>query len=109
MKGKFIPLIEKQKLHNGYRHVFEVKSMKLLLIQEANKMHLLVNKCGHFGVSLEGAQIQEHLDNDIIICNQHGISFDLSTGKVVNRPWEECDPISILEPIIKEDMIGFYL
>ncbi|MFK5894760.1 MAG: Rieske 2Fe-2S domain-containing protein [Pseudomonadota bacterium] len=109
MKKKFIPLIKKQKLFNGFRQVFSVNDIKLLLIHINDKTYLLENKCGHFGVALDNAIIEQHQLKDIIICAQHGISFDLSTGQVVNRPWESCDPIKILECVLEEDSIGFYL
>jgi len=113
MNKMFIPLIEKIRLYNGFRQVFSVNNKQLLLIHINEKTYLLENKCGHFGVSLEDADIEqqyvEQQNIDIIVCKQHGISFDLSTGKVANRPWEDCDPIMILEPVVKDGMIGFYL
>ena len=109
MKKIFIPLIEKQKLFNGFRQVFSVKKMKLLLVHLNNKTFLLENKCGHFGLALDDAKIEQHQGSDVIICIQHGISFDLSTGQVVNRPWENCDPIKIIDCVSEEDKIGFYL
>ena len=109
MKKTFIPLIEKQKLFNGFRQVFSVSNMKLLLVHENNKTYLLENKCGHFGLALDDARIEQYQDSDVIICIQHGISFDLSTGQVVNRPWENCDPIKIIDCVNEADKIGFYL
>jgi len=109
MDKTFIPLIEKQKLFNGYRKVFSVNKMELLLIYINDKTYLLENKCGHFGVSLEDGQIEQLQTGDIIICKQHGISFDLSTGNVVNRHWENCNPVVVLDVVLKEDIIGFYV
>ena len=64
----------------------------LLLIVHLGKYHVIENKCGHFGVPLSNGELR---DNEII-CAEHGISFDLDTGAVVNRPYENCDPIKIL-------------
>lgn len=108
MKGVFIPLITNKELVNGFRQIFSVNKMQLLLIHFNEKTYLLENKCGHFGVSLEQALIEHSQGSDIIICKEHGISFNLSTGKVANRSWENCDPLVILKPVLKDDMVGFY-
>lgn len=107
MTNSFAPLIETKKLVNGFRQTFSINNMQLLLIHEKNKTYLLENKCGHFGVVLEDAKLGLDEDKAVIICQQHGISFDLATGEVVNRPWESCDPIKILNVVIENDMLGF--
>jgi nitrite reductase/ring-hydroxylating ferredoxin subunit len=109
MNETFIPLIEKLRLFNGFRQVFSANNKRLLLIHINEKTYLIENKCGHFGISLEDALLEQQQDIDIIICQEHGISFDLSTGKVVNRPWENCVPVEIFEPVIKDGMVGFYM
>ncbi len=68
-----------------------IHDKKLLLIHHDNHYCLIENKCGHFGVPLIDAQVK----NNLIICAQHGISFNLETGQVINRPYENCDPIKI--------------
>ncbi|MFK5984924.1 MAG: Rieske 2Fe-2S domain-containing protein [Pseudomonadota bacterium] len=110
MQKTFIPLLKKQPLANGFRQAFSFPEINVFLVQIKNKSYLFENKCGHFGVVLDEAKI-EGLESDqvVIICNQHGISFDLSTGKVVNRSWENCDPLRILDIAIEGDMMGFYL
>ncbi len=65
------------------------------------KYYLIENKCGHFGVPLLNGRIR---DNEIV-CAEHGISFDLETGSVVNRPYENCDPIKVFTSKIE----GHYL
>lgn len=109
MKETFIPLIEKHKLFNGFRQAFVAHKMKLLLIHINDNTYLIENKCGHFGLALDGGWTEKQQKCDVIICNHHSISFDLSTGQVVNRPWETCDPITILNAVIKENVIGFYV
>lgn len=66
-----------------------INDKHLLLVHHQNDFYLVENKCGHFGVVLDDAQIK----NNQIICAQHGISFSLETGLVINRPYENCDPI----------------
>ncbi len=63
-----------------------------LLIVHQGKYHVIENKCGHFGVPLSNGELR----GNEIVCAEHGISFDLDTGEVVNRPYENCDPIKIL-------------
>jgi nitrite reductase/ring-hydroxylating ferredoxin subunit len=106
-KTQFIPLVNQQELYNGFKKNFEINSNNFLLIQENNKIYLIENKCGHFGVRLDDANIEEEDNNSLIICKQHGISFDLLTGKVINRPWENCDPINVIKLIVKNKMLGF--
>ncbi|MCU7837629.1 MAG: Rieske 2Fe-2S domain-containing protein [gamma proteobacterium symbiont of Taylorina sp.] len=108
MQQSFVPLIKKQKLCNGFMQSFFVNQINLLLIQYNNKTYLLENKCGHFGIALDDAKIEQQQDKVVIVCAQHGISFDLQTGQVVNRPWESCDPIKVWHPVEKEETIGFY-
>lgn len=62
-----------------------------LLIVNQEKVYLIENKCGHFGVPLHDGRLQ----NNEIVCAEHGISFDLETGRVVNRPYENCEPIKL--------------
>jgi nitrite reductase/ring-hydroxylating ferredoxin subunit len=107
IKSQFIPLINQQELYNGFKKNFTVNGNNFLLIQENNNIYLLENKCGHFGVRLDDANIEEASKKNVIICKQHGISFDLSTGEVINRPWENCDPIKIMTFTIKNNILGF--
>ena len=66
-----------------------INEKQLLLVHHNDHFYLIDNQCGHFGVPLTDAQIK----NKQIICAQHGISFNLETGLVVNRPYENCEPI----------------
>ena len=69
---------------------------QLLLIINKGKPHLIENKCGHFGVSfVDEGKVKGKLRDNEIICAEHGISFDLDTGEIVNRPYENCNPIKV--------------
>lgn len=74
--------------------IYEVlfNNQSLLLVMNKGKPHLLENKCGHFGVPLANGR----LSGNEIVCAEHGISFDLTTGAIVNRPYENCDPVKVL-------------
>ena len=89
----FHPLERKEHLFEGYKKVFQIGEISLLLIQHNTNNYLTENRCGHFGVELESGRVE----TDTIICSQHGISFSLKTGKIVNRPYENADPIRVFE------------
>lgn len=78
-----------------------IKHKHLLLVHHKSHFFLMENKCGHFGVALDNAQIK----NKQIICAQHGISFSLETGLVINRPYENCDPIHVYQLLQKGDSL----
>jgi len=86
---KFYPLVS-----NG---------QNLLLIHQDSQYHLMENKCGHFGMPMDKGSIE----NGAIYCPVHGITFDLITGEVVNRPYEQCDPVVILKWEIRDGIFYF--
>jgi nitrite reductase/ring-hydroxylating ferredoxin subunit len=63
----------------------------LLLIRQQGRLYCVDDRCGHFGVPLRGGTLEE----GVIRCPMHGITFSLSDGSVVNRPWENCSPLVI--------------
>ncbi len=107
IQESFIALIKTQELYCGFKQAFEINNQSLLLIQQNNKIYLIKNKCGHFGVKLDNADVKEQDNITSICCKEHGICFSLSTGKVTNRPWENCDPIQTIDIIFEGDMLGF--
>lgn len=68
-----------------------VSEHDLLLIHSEGNYYPIENRCGHFGLPLTDGRV---LKNEIF-CSQHGISFDLDTGQVKSRPWEDCEPINV--------------
>lgn len=75
-----------------------VNNKSLLLISHNDQFYLIENKCGHFGIPL----INGEISGNEIICPQHGISFSLETGAVINRPYENCDMIRIFN-VVQQD------
>jgi len=65
-------------LHDGYMRAFSVAGLKLLLVQEAGKVHLIENRCPHMDVPLDTGTL---VDGERIRCRAHGIEFNLSDGK----------------------------
>jgi len=98
----FHKLANKSVLHDGYCQAFTIKELPLLLIQQAGIVYLIANQCGHFGVPLEDAAI----DAISITCSNHLISFSLKTGEILNRPYENCDPVTTYQIIFKGEDVG---
>lgn len=73
-----------------------VAGRALLLIRQQGVLHCLENRCGHFGLPLADGSLRP----GVILCRQHGISFSLASGAVVNRPWENCDPVRVF-PVLE--------
>ncbi len=102
---KFYALEKAENINDNYKKAFEIGANKLLLIQNNGQLYLIENRCGHFGIPLETGK----LEDGTIVCSQHSISFSLTTGEIVNRPYENADPIKIHAIIFKNDDIGVML
>ncbi|MBF0263999.1 MAG: Rieske 2Fe-2S domain-containing protein [Gammaproteobacteria bacterium] len=103
----FYPLISVDELIDGEIKTFDVEGFNFLLIKFENDIHLIENKCGHFGVALADGSLRIDKAIASIVCPEHGISFSLATGEVVNRPYENCTPINIYQYEVRDNMIGF--
>ena len=66
------------RLYDGYMRPFVIEGRRLLLLQEAGKLHLIENRCPHMDIPLETGAL---LPTEAIRCRAHGIEFDLNTGK----------------------------
>jgi len=102
---KFYPLEKLENLVKDYQRTFQIKEQSLLLIRKNNQNYLIENQCGHFGAALDTGQI----DGETIICSQHGLSFSLKTGEIVNRPYENADPIKVFKIAIQDGYVGVIL
>ncbi|MFH2131839.1 MAG: Rieske 2Fe-2S domain-containing protein [bacterium] len=101
----FYPLEKRSLLKTGYRKAFDIEGRSLLLIVHRDQPFLVENRCGHFGYPLDEGVIE----GDAIVCPQHGISFDLLTGSIANRPYENADPIMTFPLVEQGGMIGVML
>lgn len=79
-------------LQDGYRKVFRVGSVDLLLLHEEGKTFLVKNQCPHMGKPLHGATVQaeENLNTICLRCPHHGLQFDLYSGKNINNRGNPC-------------------
>ena len=98
----FIPLFPESELSADGLQAIQIGHTQLLVIRHLGCLHVVANRCGHFGVPLEDGTVRE----GAIFCAQHGIGFDLNTGAVVNRLWEPCDPIPVYRVEVRGKMIG---
>lgn len=76
----FYPLEKLHNLREGYRQVFQVEQLNLLLIEYNGKRLLFDNACPHAAHPLSSGTIE----NDVIRCPLHGIAFSLKTGQAEN-------------------------
>lgn len=99
---QFTPIINRNALSDGLIKPVKIGDFSLLLIVADGKAHLIENKCGHFGVPLDTGEVK----NNTIVCAQHGIAFDLETGENANRPWEDCEKVTIYTLVERGDELG---
>jgi nitrite reductase/ring-hydroxylating ferredoxin subunit len=68
-------------LHEGYQKPFQAAGRHLLLLQEGGKCFLLENRCPHAGNPLH----QATLADGNLRCPQHGICFNLQSGRAIDQ------------------------
>lgn len=86
-----VRLISMSALENNNRITIERDGIHFLIIMQDENIHVMEDRCGHFGVSLKNGTI----DANCIRCPVHGAKYDLETGELVNNLFEECDPVNI--------------
>lgn len=94
-------LINLKVLKNRAITPVELDDLAVLVIRSDDTVHVIENRCGHFGVRMEDGEIRDHT----IVCPQHGIAFSLMTGENVNRPWEDCDVVRVFEAEVVDDIV----
>jgi nitrite reductase (NADH) small subunit len=72
-------------LHEGYRRVFRVDGIALLLIEENGQRYLLRNMCPHKGFPLHNGTLR----GSRLRCPFHAMDFDLKDGgRCVQHPMQ---------------------
>ena len=102
----FYPLEKLHLLHEGYRRPFLVAGRHLLLMEESSGRYLLENRCPHAGSPLHEAALQ----GDNLRCPQHGICFNLQSGKAVNAENFAGDmKLVFLKLVYRDNIVGVEL
>lgn len=78
----FVALEKLVNLHDGYRQVFRVGGVQLLLIQDKGRRYLLRNFCPHKGFPLHTGTVS----GTRIRCAYHAMEFDLASGRCIQHP-----------------------
>lgn len=96
----FYPLEKLMNLHDGYRQVFRINGVPLLLMQEQGQRYLLRNICPHKGFPLHTGTFI----NGRLRCAYHAFEFELACeGRCVQHPNQQ----ATMYPLIYEGaMIG---
>ncbi|MFT7287972.1 MAG: nitrite reductase/ring-hydroxylating ferredoxin subunit [Halieaceae bacterium] len=87
-------------LENGYRRVFRIDDLELLLFQEFDQRALIARRCPHADQVLDTALVRK----GIITCPAHQISFSLSDGCATGG---ECSALRVHELVYEGNSVGF--
>lgn len=86
-------------LHDGYRRVFLIDGLEMLLIQEAGERWLIGRRCPHARQALDSAEI----DGGAIRCSRHGYRFSLRDGQPLAA---DCDRLRIFDLVYEGNSLG---
>ena len=89
-------------LHDGYRRVFRIDELQLLLIQHDGEPHLLEATCPHRGHPLEAASI----DGGSLRCPLHAYRFRLRDGALEHASEEPCRALRRFELVYRDKDVG---
>ena len=101
----FYCLAARADLFDGYRQVFKVEGIAVLVVQTEGKIFAVENKCGHFGIGLDTGRVL----GTRIQCSHHGAEFDLSSGQVTNHVVAQCDALRTFPVVINGVHVGIRL
>ncbi len=83
---QYVVLEKLKNLYDGYRQVFMVEGVEILLLQENGRRYLIQANCPHSDWSMQSA----HVMGNIISCSNHGWSFDMFSGRPENARAGNC-------------------
>lgn len=92
-------------LHDGYRRVFKIDELQLLLLQHDGERHLLEAHCPHRGHPLETAEVQ----NNCLRCPLHGYQFQLNDGRVRVASDKPCRALRLYSLVYRDTDLGVML
>lgn len=101
----FLALERQSALHEGYRRVFTVAGMELLLLQQAGELHLLENTCPHAAYPLQDGQLVD----GALRCPMHGYLFDLHSGACIYHTEGPCRGLYRFAVQVEAGQVGVQL
>jgi nitrite reductase/ring-hydroxylating ferredoxin subunit len=101
---QYVPLEKLINLYDGYRQVFMVNGVEVLLLQENGRRYLVQANCPHSDWPMQSAPVM----GDIITCSQHGWSFNMNTGRSANQRAGNCK-LECYKITYEENTIGLVI
>jgi nitrite reductase/ring-hydroxylating ferredoxin subunit len=83
---KYVALEKLIHLYDGYRQVFLIEGLEILLLQEDGRRYVIQANCPHNDWPMLGAPVM----GDDIICSKHGWSFNMHSGRPANERAGNC-------------------
>lgn len=100
----FYPLLEKDKLFDGYIKPFVVEALSVLLIQQHGVVSIVENSCPHMDAPLDFGKIR----NGNIRCPLHGMEFSLATGAGIGSAY--CTGgLKVYQVVNVDGVVGVYI
>ncbi|MEM1113563.1 MAG: Rieske (2Fe-2S) protein [Pseudomonadota bacterium] len=92
-------------LYDGYRRLFRIDQLELLLIERQGERFLVEARCPHRGQSLAEAGLEEGR----IRCPRHGYEFSLVDGSTLITTEAPCRSLRVYDLIYQGNEIGLLL
>jgi nitrite reductase/ring-hydroxylating ferredoxin subunit len=102
---RFFALEKLINLHDGYRRLFKIDNLQLLLIQHRAELLLFEANCPHRGHPLNVGTI----DGDIIRCALHRYEFSLRDGRLLHATEAPCRALRMFAVVYTGNEIGVML
>ena len=82
MATRFLALLASRRVREGRSVSRRAGGRRLLILRSEGRVHVIVDRCPHRGVSLAGGEI----DGASIWCPGHGFRYDLVSGRRLQPP-----------------------
>lgn len=100
---QYVALDKLINLFDGYRQVFRINHLSVLLIQENGQRFAIQADCPHRDWPLQNGVV----NGREIVCSKHGWSFDLQTGRPTH-PMADC-PLKTWPVSYQDNTIGIII
>lgn len=98
---QYVALEKLINLFDGYRQVFLIQGVEILLLQENGHRYVIQANCPHSDWPMQSA----HVMGDIITCSKHGWSFNLYSGRPSNERAGNCK-LTCYKIVYNQNTIG---